>query len=412
MRDYTCTVAGKSVIVREDWQDRAAVPATLPPPAAAAPHALGRGAPIEPGEDAAELPPGPRWEDLLALYIRKRMLEGGKAARGMEAVAESGRLYSQATANPQLTAMGDECHTRFLAFLKGRTWRGKPLSPKTIRKHFRNLSPVWDYGGELKPNGEDTLPTACRLGLYGFDAAGRPKPPPMMYRRNLPRVGTDKEKPAPTPQEVSRWIDRCAALQWTPRQVQHRLKITRFPKGFWLACLLTFFRNTAMRLESVLLAEWDWLDGHWLTIPAWAYKGRVDEREVYVNSWAMGAALAVKTDDKRIFSWTFTRRYANKLIREIAPEDRKFRVHRLRATLNTELVAAGYPSVGKCQLGHKKGDVTREFYTQYKSLGPDVLERDRMVVQPRPKLIKLPGRVFIRPEEDDSSDDGPQRRLF
>ena len=167
-----------------------------------------------------------------------------------------------------------------------------------------------------------------------------------------------------------------------------------------------------MRLESVLLAEWDWLDGHWLTIPKEAYKGRVNEREVYVNSYAIGAALAVRTDSPRIFSWHFTRRYMNALIREIMPDDPKFRLHRLRATLNTELVAAGYPSVGKCQLGHKKGDVTREFYTQYKSLGPDVLERNRMVVQPAPKLIKLPARVFIRPEEDDSPDDEPQMRLF
>ena len=79
--------------------------------------------------------------------------------------------------------------------------------------------------------------------------------------------------------------------------------------------------------------------------------------------------------------------------------------------MNTELVAAGYPSVGKCQLGHKKGDVTREFYTQYRTLGPDVLERNRMVMQPAPKLIRLPDRVFIRPEGEEP-DDGSQMRLF
>ena len=132
------------------------------------------GTPIEPWEDAAALPPRPHWEDLLKLYLSKRMLDQGKALRGMDEVANSGRLYSIATGNPELTAMTDAQHQQFLTYLKNRTWRGKAIGPRTIRKHFRNLAPVFDYGGPLFPNGTDTVPTACKLGLYGVDQAGAP----------------------------------------------------------------------------------------------------------------------------------------------------------------------------------------------------------------------------------------------
>jgi len=400
MRDYTCTVAGKSVIVREDWQDRAAVPVARPPLPAVAPSSPGRGAPIEPGEDAAELPARPRFSHVLALFVKKRLLDRKRPVRQIEAVLESGKLFQEATADPFFDALEESTLLRYLEFLEARTWRGKLLRPRTIRKHFANLGELFQYAGPRLRTGKIKR-TACRCGLYGLDPeTGRPREAPGLCADDLP-AATAKRKPTLSLAQIAQWIDACAVVT--------QPVIAGVSTGIWLACLITFARHTAARIESILLAEWDKLDGHWLTLPAEIVKGKKCEQEIYVNSWALAAARQVRTSDPRIFSWRHTERYFLSCIREAFADQPAFRMHRLRATFITELLGEKQQIVAQCQVAHK-GGVTKESYAEFKRIAPKVLEDAKVLPQPRPRIVTLPDRVFIRPEDATGQDD--QLRLF
>ena len=351
-------------------------------------------------EDAAALPANPRWSDLYSLYRGKRLVERGRPARELEAVDDTDRLFRQAVGDPLLADLSEETLLCFKGWLSRRVWRGKPIAPRTIVKHLSHLGPILAYAGPRQGRGMRAKRTAARRGLFGIDPeTGTQRMPPAMCGDDWPDV-TNKKKPALRVRQIEEWIDAVAGAQ---------KPMGGHPLGFWNACLVVWCRNTAMRIESTIAAEWSWLDGHWLTIPPSAIKGKKTELKIYVNSWALGAARAIRTKNPRIFSWDFTECYLLSVLRKAAPNP-LWRTHRLRSTFATELVGKKLEIVARCQLGHK-GGVTQEHYTEYEKVAPEVLEDPKVLPQPRPRLVKLPERVRLRDDVDDV-DDGLQRRLF
>jgi len=411
--DYTCTVAGldwpdvdvdelgptsrhisppppRNIVepqARADDRDRTVREISPPPPA------------ITADEDAASMPPRPRISHLRKLHLARK-LDQGCAPRGLKAIDSSARLFELANADAELDGLGD-CHMRrFLAYLRQRKTRdGEPLANNTIISHFANIGKMLSYGGPEDRRGTKGNRTACRCGLYGFDQYGRPNPVPCLFADDLPPPDKS-DKPTPKIRDVAHWIATVAPLAWGPLQRNVPLSV---PKGLWLACLLIFTRNTGVRLESLIKAEWTMLDGHWLKLPKWAVKGKQQPLKVYVNRWALAAAQRVRTDEARIFSWRSSESYLDNLVQEVFPDDPMFRLHRLRSLLINDLIEAGHEIVAQCQVGHK-GGVTKENYAKFERLAPKVLGNGKILRQP-----VLPENISIWPDKE--SESGKQLKL-
>jgi hypothetical protein len=355
---------------------------------------------IGPDEDAALLPPRPRFSHLLQRFLARK-LDQGCAPRGLKAVADSAARFQEATDDPELDGLGDVHMRKFLSYLRDRKTRdGEPLANNTIIKHFANLGKLLAYGGPEQRRGSKGNRTCCRCGLYGFDQHGRPNPVPALFKDDLPKA--DKpDKPTPEVRDVTRWIATAAPLAWGP--LQRNVPLAH-PKGLWLACLLIFVRNTGVRLESLIKAEWGMLDGHWLRLPKWAVKKKQQPLNVYVNRWALAAAQRVRTADARLFSWRSSESYLDNLVQELFPDDPMFRIHRLRSMLINDLIAAGHEIIAQCQVGHK-GGVTKENYANFTKLAPKVLGNGKILRQP-----KLPEGIVIWPDKETES--GKQAKLF
>ena len=324
----------------------------------------------------------------------------GLRPRGLKAIDGSARLFEIANNDAELDGLGNVHMRKFLAFLRQRKTRdGEPLANNTIISHFANIGKMLSYGGPEDRRGTKGNRTACQCGLYGFDVYGRPNPVPCLFADDLPPPDKS-DKPTPKARDVSHWIEACAPLIWGPLQRNVPLTV---PKGLWLACLLIFVRNTGVRLESVIKAEWSMLDGHWLKLPKWAVKGKQQPLKVYVNRWALAAAQRVRTKDARIFSWRSSESYLDNLVQEIFPDDPMYRLHRLRSLLINDLIEAGHEIVAQCQVGHK-GGVTKENYAKFERLAPKVLGNGKILRQP-----KLPPNIVIWPDKETES--GRQLRL-
>ena len=124
---------------------------------------------IAPDEDAAALPPRPRFSHLLQRFLARK-LDQGCAARGLKAVADSAARFQEANEDPELDGLGNVHMRKFLSYLRERKTRdGQPLANNTIIKHFANLGKLLAYGGPEDRRGTKGNRTCCRSGLYGFD---------------------------------------------------------------------------------------------------------------------------------------------------------------------------------------------------------------------------------------------------
>jgi site-specific recombinase XerD len=141
---------------------------------------------------------------------------------------------------------------------------------------------------------------------------------------------TTERRPDLSPGDLAGWIDACATAA-APR-------IPGVEPGRWWAAILVWFRNTGLRVETVLLARWEWLSGHWLIVPAGAIKGKRRGQWSYVNSWALGAAESVRIEDPKIFSWNWHGHWFHSLVARYAPTG-DCRPHALRRTVLTDLDA-------------------------------------------------------------------------
>jgi integrase len=317
---------------------------------------------IGPDEDAAELPARPRWSDLWGLYRRKRLVERGRPAGTIESQDESARLFGLAVGDPLLEDICEGTLLDFAGYLARRKWRGKLLSGRTQSKHLTQVGTVLRYGGPRQGGGRRCKRTACRCGLFV---------PPVLCSDDWPAT-IARKKGTLLVEQITAWIDACS--------IATRPRVRHVSAKAWWAALLLWLRNTGMRIEETLELRWEWIDGPWVTVPADSRKGRAAEHRLYANQWARAAAWRIRTGGDLVFGYRGSQNNLHHLVRLYSPS-KACRMHRLRATLSTDLIAAGHEMVARMQLGHR-GGVTQEHYANFERIAPRVMEDAAILPQP------------------------------
>lgn len=297
-------------------------------------------------------------------YVGPVVLRGrDAAAANLQCYEESVKLWVLYTADPPLGAIGGNPRIAagFARCLKKRTWRGKPISSNTIRKHLGAIQFVLDLAGPkvaglmgaARPTNEAK---ARRDGLFGVDADGRPISTP--YLRRPAAIVRPPE--AFSLEEISAWLAVSRGARF-PRDVQ-----PIEPADWWRALIL-WTCNVGTRIATTLALRWDWLDGQTLHVPAAALKGRRRGENLFVNQYALAAIEPLRSAGyQTLFPWPHHTNYLQAVRRRLLeaagiPKPRRFGFHGLRKFLATEL-ARSNPIAAQKALGHTGMAMTRDHY--------------------------------------------------
>jgi len=317
-------------------------------------------------------------EMTLAAFFRAYVAPAVLAARAAAPAnivqyEESLRLWACYTGDPSLAEIGADrsIPTGFRQALFARKWRGKLLSPNTIRKHLGAVQFMLDLAGPqvsgLMGAGRRTNESKARPdGLFGLDDRGRPRPTPYLERPPL------RKKPAEdcfTIEEISRWLEAC-----TRATVPRGLAISA--PQFWIA-LVWWTYNVGTRIGTTLQLRWDMLPGRGdtLYVPAVievdgktikVLKGSNDQ-QFHVNDETWRVIHAIRTDDPRIFPWPHCMSYLHTIRKRLLaaagiPPERRFGFHGGRKCLCTELMQIN-PMAAQKALGHLGIAMSRDHYT-------------------------------------------------
>lgn len=181
---------------------------------------------------------------------------------------------------------GDSPTNAFVARLAKLTWRGRPISEATIRRHCRYVQMILDSAGPDRRHGR-----RLKRGAYALRRTEIPY---------LTPAGDSEEeaKPSYTLDELWRWI---RLVQREPGEAPWTAPI---PASEWYAALLAFLHNTGARPELALGATWPMLHGDWLHAPKDILKGKRRGLKLYLNRFAREAIDRIRVyGQERIFPW-------------------------------------------------------------------------------------------------------------
>ena len=90
-------------------------------------------------------------------------------------------------------------------------------------------------------------------------------------------------KPEPEPER--------APIAWMPEELQRLLdaaaklggKVGDVPAWIWWSALIRTTLDTGERISAVRFAQWSWLQGEWLLVPAEARKGKTRDRRYRIS---------------------------------------------------------------------------------------------------------------------------------
>jgi integrase len=247
-------------------------------------------------------------------------------------------LWEESTHNPPLLAVSKADTIAWKAYTE------RSRAPETTRKLAVHLQKLLDFAGPE---------TARNDGAAGLLA-------------KVPRV---PRPPHQTKAHVETWtlpeLSAILAATSTARHTPNLYHTT--PHAYWRA-LFTFAYNTGLRIGSIMSARWEWIDGHWLTIPPNAMKGGKHGGRFYLNHWAMDAAQTIRSRRPELFPWAnwpvseqWLHNCRREILAESLPPPRRFGFHAFRKTLLT-WAAAKNPLLASLIAGHRTGNVLREFY--------------------------------------------------
>lgn len=179
-----------------------------------------------------------------------------------------------------------------------KTHEGRTISPNTVRKHLRNLKSV--------------LLHACERKAISV----------------VPVFVMPKERM------------RNARDTFTRDEIKEILKATKIFHGKpiggmdaadWWKNLIVFIHATAARVQTVILARWDWLNGNVLQIEK--EPGVKTEYELILNNEALRAIgemrSGIETPADHIFPWPYNTRHLHRCFKRLViaaglPEHRRF----------------------------------------------------------------------------------------
>lgn len=143
--------------------------------------------------------------------------------------------------------------------------------------------------------------------------------------------------------------------------------VGEIPEKLWWVGIVSVALDTGERIGAVQPAEWGWLDGNWLEVPAESRKGGKRDRKYWICDSTvelLGSIRKLKADKKKIFPWPHNPTYLwgkYKKILDLAglPNGRNDAFHKLRRTHASVLHAAGFDA--QEALDHQHRRTTRRY---------------------------------------------------
>lgn len=139
------------------------------------------------------------------------------------------------------------------------------------------------------------------------------------------------------------------------------------PASLWWRSIVMLALDTGERIGGMFDAEWSWLEGQWLHIPAEARKGGRRDRKYWLSATTCGLLNRIRqcrADEARIFVWPFHRNYLWRRYEAILaaarlPHGREDKFHRLRKTTASVLHSKGINA--QEALDHQHRRTTRRY---------------------------------------------------
>lgn len=119
------------------------------------------------------------------------------------------------------------------------------------------------------------------------------------------------------------------------------------PRSLWWRTLVMVCLETAERVGAVRQAQWGWISGNWINVPAEARKGGRRDRAYRLSPETVGHLLAIRmVSPKKVFPWPYSDGYLWRLFGELLgqaglPAGRRNKFHMLRRTTASAVYAAG-----------------------------------------------------------------------
>lgn len=328
---------------------------------------------FEPAARTAALSPQMTLSEFLEAFVVPVCLTRARP-RNLKQYRESIAYWRRLTGDPPLAQIDDFTAARFLAGLYElpAIVKGNTLADNTVRKHCVHVQYCLDRAGlktRQNPRGQSLVAEAVLI--------------------DKPRVVVSDVDDDFSLDEIGAWLEACHAMS-APRSCG-------VPARAWWESLGLVAYNTGLRVGTLLLLEYGWIEEDWIKIPGPALKQKRAGR-FYLNRASREAIQEIRTERIKIFpfphseSWLHEQRRRLLAKSRIAP-NRRFGFHAFRKAFGNELSKINGLVVAMA-LGHSErgtGDVTRDHY----------IHRQRMAEA----MDRLPQPLWRRRPE-------PQLRLF
>lgn len=165
------------------------------------------------------------------------------------------------------------------------------------------------------------------------------------------------------------------------------------PRNLWWRALVRLALDTGERIGAIRKAQWCWLSGEWLLVPAESRKGSRSDRSYKLSAETLellSKMQAARRSGKHIFHFPFCEsylwtQYKKILIAAGLPHGRRDKFHKLRRTTGSVAYAAGLDP--QDVLDHQYRRTTQRYLDPRfsRELSPsDVLAQFLANPQPRP----------------------------
>lgn len=313
---------------------------------------------FQPVAGTGGISPHSRLSELYRRYFLPTCLQkGGRSQATVNEYETAIRYWIELTepADPPLAAIDEEVCAGFVDALHDVE---SIHSTNTVRKHAVAVQSV------LNATGPKTRKRPLNLGLFEL--------PPLLP---IPEGEDPLPEDSWTLSELEAWIE--AVQRHAP---EHPVVEGVDPVDWWVSLILCGY-NTSLRIGTLLSLKWEWLarkDWGWLlSIPKARraaarrnYKGN-KRKQFPVNSYAVAALEAIRTERELIFPWT--NRYGEPMRmpwlhtcrrRQLAaadlPAEKRHGFHGLRGTHASELDKIE-PGLSSWSLGHAKTVARRSY---------------------------------------------------
>lgn len=155
---------------------------------------------------------------------------------------------------------------------------------------------------------------------------------------------------------------------WLPEQIAKLLEVADdqdghfgpVPRSLWWRSLILTALDTGERIGALRVAQWSWISGDWLNVPAEARKGRRRDRAYRLGTDTIGHLQAIRlVSPRHIWPWQYSEGYLWRLFGELLesaelPSGRRDKFHKLRRTTASVVNQAGLSAQEALDHSHRR----------------------------------------------------------